>query len=367
MKNKGANLFPVATGVQIPYVGNEVVLDMKGASSKMQHAGLVQGNAFKISSRKGQTEQPKLKNISSAEAEQKTEDYVHKFQQLSQKQLGSITSDKSKNGITKNYLHTISSGLVFSEDVIKDRGKWPEQYSSADKPFLCKGAAKDKAKHGILNGRNDARCPVVRHYPCHVPNGYSIQSLDVKTRPLPSINKTKMNECGHNLRDNQEVKGRVAKKQVTWDEYLMTLLSRETAEMVIKEFTAGEQNSKLCNVLQAKYDKATNTSIIADEKLSKQRPDSSEIKKSLDLKKNTEPLATDTESTKRKEMVFRSNNKVYDKVLETEYPSEADNWYKWDCREKGKKSTKKAGKKGKKIKKGMQKWCDYPRIVEVYF
>ena len=76
---------------------------------------------------------------------------------------------------------------------------------------------------------------------------------------------------------------------------------------------------------------------------------------------------TPKQKNKPNEIVLDSNDKVvFGKVLEKSYPSDVVHWFDWESKSKNISAhVTKLDKKVKKIRKGLQKWSDYPEILEV--
>ena len=74
-----------------------------------------------------------------------------------------------------------------------------------------------------------------------------------------------------------------------------------------------------------------------------------------------------TANTSANEVVLDSDTKtVFGKVLEKSYPIEPDSYYNWQVKDKKSGSgLQKASKRKKKLIKGVQKWKDYPEVIEV--
>lgn len=234
MDGKGASLFPVAKGVQIPFVGREV---------------LVRPNPHFRSRKEKQNEFCKVNEEST--------NLITKMHQITEKQKD-LYKDKSAGKVSKQYLHTISNGLTFSADVVDERMKSSKPYPSGTEKDIFKDLNRHRNKPIKLQGRHDARCPVVRHYPCFL-SGTNAEFLthqfDIKQKPLPNIvRKNSAEHFGAQLESqSKSIKSYVQKNpKLTWDERLMTLLSKETAELVIKEYTSGQQQLKLHSLIKTR-------------------------------------------------------------------------------------------------------------------
>ena len=242
MDEKGASLFPVAKGVQIPFVGGrEILVNQNFRNGRPEKAN----NNW---SRKGK--QNELFKV-----DEESTNVIAKLHQITEKHKG-LHKDKSAGKVSKQYLHTISSGLTFSADVVDERIKSSKPYSSGTEKDIFKDLNKHRNKPSKLQGRHDARCPVVRHYPCFL-IGESIEShqFDIKHKPLPNIiQKNIMENSDAQLESYpKSVKNNVKRNpKLTWDERLMTLLSKETAELVIKEYTSGQQQLKLHSLMKSR-------------------------------------------------------------------------------------------------------------------
>ena len=242
MDEKGASLFPVAKGVQVPFVGREVLLVNQNFRN-----GRPEKTNNNWSRKEKQNELLKVGGEST--------DVITKLHQITEKHKG-LHKDKSAGRVSKQYLHTISSGLTFSADVVDERIKTSKPYSSGTEKDIFKDLSKHRNKPSKLQGRHDARCPVVRHYPCFL-IGESIEphQFDIKHKPLPNIvQKNSTESLGTQLESQSKNVKRNAQRmsKLTWDERLMTLLSKETAELVIKEYTSGQQQLKLHSLIKSR-------------------------------------------------------------------------------------------------------------------
>ena len=230
MTGKGADLFPVAKGVNLPFVGKEEGVDpcsgftLHGSEKQKIHTGGAKQSVGFEEEKWRQLKQPKTFNL----------------------------KDKSRGKIDKKYLKLISSGLSFDNDVIEERAKGATGlYSSNEENHIFDKLKKAKKRSPGLSGKSNVRRGIVRHFPCFLNKKplHTIEKMeDMQLKPLPQIQSkaTAEIELARSTR-LQEVA--VTKPQITWDEYLMNLLSRETAEMVIKDYTSGVQQKKLNDYL----------------------------------------------------------------------------------------------------------------------
>ena len=227
MESKGASLFPVAKGVQIPFIGKDL---LNYASS----------DADFLSNARVLVPQKEFKTAPSAQG---------KFAQNADKDKRRFT-DKSKGRLDEKYLERISDGLTFSPDVIDERVKNSKPYSFDKKPDAFKGIKKKKKKAALV-GRHDTRFAVTKHYPCFI-KGPSESGVTFQSKSLPKITpKTSIESLKEKQVDHQQIENISVKKvPLTWDEYLMTLLSKETADVVIKEYTSGPQQLKLNKIIK---------------------------------------------------------------------------------------------------------------------
>lgn len=228
MASNGANLFPVAKGVQLPFVGKDLSM------GPISPAKLSDTKKHMV--RMGNVKQ-------SHSMEDKKEDQPKKPTSIR-------LTDKSKGKIAQNYLKSISNGLSFAEDVINERVD-SKLYQPDEREKVFSEIKKLKKKSKGLVGRHDTRFNVTKHYPCftHEPVFDRAENIaDIVKKPLPGI---KAKRSKDSISESSIVKSKSvqkyhrAKPQVDWDEHILSLLSKETAELVIKEYTFGSQQKKL--------------------------------------------------------------------------------------------------------------------------
>lgn len=230
MTGKGANLFPVAKGVNLPFVGNEERIDHLPSNT-------LHGN--------------KMQTIHLGSTKHSVDFEGEKWKQLKQPKTFNL-KDKSKGKIDKKYLKLISSGLSFDSDVIEERATGATGlYSSSQGTNIFDKLKKTKKRRPGLSGRNNHRRGIATHFPCFLNKKalHSIEKMDdIHLKPLPQIQSkvTAESELTKYTRSKTVADN---KPQITWDEYLMNLLSRETAELVIKDYTSGVQQKKLNDYL----------------------------------------------------------------------------------------------------------------------
>ena len=228
MDGNGAGLFPVAKGVNVPFIGRD------------------EGKHFSSYINLRETE-----NIDTRGVEQKLSFEEGKLKQLRRPHTLTM-KDKSKGRIDRKYLKLISSGLSFDDDVVEERTRDSKWHSSIDKDRIFKKLKKSrKPKTGLLGGRCDIRCGIVKHHPCFLRKevhhaGKPVEGIHQMV--LPRI-QSKIAVDDEFLRNARQPAVASIKPQISWDEYLMTILSRETAELVINDFTSGVQQKKLNDCL----------------------------------------------------------------------------------------------------------------------
>ena len=248
MTGKGADLFPVAERVKIPFVGKDEVLGPSSfisSDDSEEHRNSIRGIKQKFVVGEGllkQLKQPrtlKLKN-------------------------------KSKGKIDKKYLKLISSGLSFDEDVIEERVTGTSWIASNERKNIFDKVRKTKKGTNLI-GRCDARCGVVKHCPClfdkkefHSAN----RMKDVQSKPLPKIQPKTTFDDGF-IKSTKAQGVLVDKPQLSWEEYLMSLLSRETAELVINDYTSGMQQKKLNDYLSKNENRKLDQNVAKDSQVEK--------------------------------------------------------------------------------------------------
>eukprot|EP00794_Sanderia_malayensis_P005463 gene5463-6146_t len=394
MELKGANFFSVASGVQIPFVGREIVLDSTLICEKKPNGG--KPSSALLHQKENQLIKSFTDDYNGLKPYESlgsrldllaAENAMKRIQELSQSHIGGRSSmtDKSKRKVNRKYLKTISDGLVFSEDVIEDRGKYAKSFSSHLNKSIFDGAKEDKVKGLKVTGRHNPRCSIVRHYPClsNKKDSSMLITQDKKSKPLPGI-KGSFIDCPSDSEQNDtKTTPHVRKQVLSWDEYIMTRLSKETAEMVVKEHTTGLQNSKLNNALSKKYNKESSavTQPVAEVKLDSKQHLFQRNVKNGDGKEKINVLSPDEKSylkevkhgalpihqnkkNSREIVLDTDDKKVFGKVLEESYPSNVVHWFDWEAKEADNFSKKENKKQVKKFTRGLQKWKDYPEFIE---
>ncbi|XP_065071810.1 uncharacterized protein LOC135696366 [Rhopilema esculentum] len=357
MESKGASLFPVAKGVQIPFVGKDLLNDASSGADFLSNARVLVPQ-----------KESKAAPLVQAKTAQNAGKDKRRFK------------DKSKGRLDEKYLERISDGLSFSSEVIDERVKNSKPYSFDKKPDAFKGFKKKKKK-AVLVGRHDTRFAVTKHYPCFI-KGPSESEVTFQPKSLPkiaqktSIESLKEKQVLHKQIENISVK----KVPLTWDEYLMTLLSKETAEVVIKEYTSGPQQLKLnkiiknspeCDVrIHKSKSQQTDNSGAVQEENTQETQDKSSVEDCWEKPKNKSSLYSEQvkqgampvfkQRSNPNEIVLDTDLKtIYGKVLQSSFPAQTDNWYNWDSNPKKHKKTKR-----NKMAKGMHHWKDYPDVID---
>lgn len=368
MASNGANLFPVAKGVQLPFVGKDLSM------GPISPAKLSDTKKHMV--RMGNVKQ-------SHSMEDKKEDQPKKPTSIR-------LTDKSKGKIAQNYLKSISNGLSFAEDVINERVD-SKLYQPDEREKVFSEIKKLKKKSKGLVGRHDTRFNVTKHYPCftHEPVFDRAENIaDIVKKPLPGI---KAKRSKDSVSESSIVKSKSvqkyhrAKPQVDWDEHILSLLSKETAELVIKEYTFGSQQKKLNKIFDkdnvgtvdenlVKEHETKNKSNVVKKQTnvqlvkrmqsdSEDTVENNEAAKNIsylkELSKGSYPISS--LSLKSENIILDSHPiSTYGKVLETSYPTASENWYDWKSRS-GKSEQKTTNNK---VVKGMHKWKDYPELIE---
>jgi len=166
--------------------------------------------------------------------------------------------------ISKAYLRRVSTGLSFTEDVVKERS-----YSSLpyDKKYLLEALdvshiVTPPSKSRRLLGRHDPSLTVKRHLPCNLkPLGKKVAIKaaklheDVIHRVVSGRRKGEEEEeeeiSSVFLTDVDVDRG----KTTEWDKHLVTILSQPTAEWIVhRHVTPGEDScSHMCTTAHGTY------------------------------------------------------------------------------------------------------------------
>ena len=408
---RGAELFPVASGVQIPFVGKGGSGSLKEKGRK-SHVMFPDDLIFSKPSTKIQKQMSVTGKKTPVVPHTSRVDIIDPLAEAGnnigipsmryfQNMLANENLSKSDKGLSKAYVSSISDNLSFSEDVIRDRSAHTLPYSATHsrEVFRDLDSVSKRPRTNMPTGRHDSRRPTLRHMPCHLPDTtVSIQ----RHCPLPSV-KTNIKKNEYSTEKlKQVIEPDISvlniKPKYSWDQYVMHLLSKETAEFVIKEYTSGNQQSKLMTILDNKYRGSSTEDDLSFERQHKTLEHETNLsgKNAMDSKKSVvidkKQQSGHLQYKQNKDKKFRANtfmteiiggaqpihnktdkktiildsdpNRLYGAVLQDEYPGELKTWYDWDSRKPIKQRIKDKSKQ-KKVTKGLQKWTDYPEAAEV--
>jgi len=192
----------------------------------------------------------------------------------------SLPPKKPPHGLNKYYIKKISTGLSFSEDVIKERSFHTLPY---DKKYLLEALdVSDLIKRSPpkrkYTGRHNASGPDLRHMPCHIS-----MNITRKLKPIASKNEKKEGNLQLILKNLESGSGTTSesferqgdavfltetnpepnesrpstpprKVDNQWDEYLLSIMSKTTAEWIVKQRVKSSQyRERLEGFLEDRY------------------------------------------------------------------------------------------------------------------
>lgn len=414
-KSHGAEFFPVASGVQVPYVGgDEFIVTAESLErpstyytddvvpSRLAHynslvSTAVIENSFNVIGKK-RSESP--------ENEQN-----EKLVQVLTQNPHAVT-DRTSNEVSKSYLKKISTGFSFSDDVVLSRAPHtrPYQEKEAQKVFKAGGVVKLKPKVASgLTGRHDPRGSIRRHVPCHLKGPRKLKPLkkhlttekgkDSKDSTAISLAEVKLIAKAGKLDD--QIPREISRHG--WDEYVLSSLSKTTADWIVSEHISGVEKERLTGFLKKRYknveedSKTEKAALPKDEtgSVKKEKVKDKDKEKDLKTEQTTEVHLTssfflppgvgdkkfDTKNFYQQELlsgafplpskklkeqnaiVLDSNDKVkFKKHLQENFPQGAVPWFPSELKEK-KSSMSQIGRQ----KKGLQRWKDLPSVIQVKF
>ncbi|XP_032221893.2 HEAT repeat-containing protein 4 isoform X1 [Nematostella vectensis] len=313
-KGLGAEFFPVASGVQVPYVGGDA-RDGFLKVSQIEKPILYNQGEY-ASTRPGHNSMV----WTSVPAPNKPgEELMHEnhaerlLQVLSQHPH---TREDKSSTLSKNYLKTISDGFTFADEVICSRAPHTVPYKDCDAVYKAGSFIRMKPKVVGLVGRHDARGPIKRHMPCHLKGPRKLKLL-TKSKVLPHgrrvLNKSSSEILGQNVSE------KASKEDLhhEWDEHCLASISKSTAEWIVKEHLSGPEKERLAVFLKERYkpSQETDSKPEKSETRRESRAKSSHSKeKEKEIRKEEKSEATELNYTPS----FTLPSRVGDKKLDTQ-------------------------------------------------
>ena len=398
----GADFFPVASGIQVPYVGRD-------------ESGLrIEGFDTPILS-KQEDLSPHLANGSTTTCSHEPE-LTTQFVNTTRKapysetlgkvaevfvQLQNARSDKSSKTVSRSYLKKVTCGLNFSDDVLNSWAPFAKPYNESETKGVYKtsGISHHKKKTIGLVGRHDPPGGVKRHGPCYLnsprklePLKKSIPVLEYSPNDL-SLNKLKVSQ-EIQLQENNRTESR-GKPKRQWDEHVLASISKSTAEWIINDHIVGPEKERLNNFLKKLNEKPlkqdsteklsqikTLSSIPNNEEkvLAEKQAINANYSPSFCFSNKVGDKKLSTENFYQQELlggaqplprklepniiVLDTNEKVkFQKQLQENFPQKANVWFA--KKNKGAKNSFKAEDDNKKPVKGATRWSQLPVIVQV--
>lgn len=192
------------------------------------------------------------------------------------KQSASKTKPRSPPpaSVSKSYLRKVSTGLAFSEDVIKERSYSSLPYDNKyfSEAIDISGLIPTPPKSKYPTGRHNARGSDSKHLPCHILKRSSHKLKPMKRRILEKalhMHQEAIDKEACKLQKEQEEEQSKEQLFLTeveiqsdkptppkhdWDEYIVSILSETTARWIVtNQVDAGEQQDKLITTLNTYY------------------------------------------------------------------------------------------------------------------
>ena len=408
----GAEFFPVAVGVQVPYVGGGEV------SARPNHAPLALPGEYPL-----KLAPPTLGPVG---ATLPTGKGTGPAKEEASDKLGSVFSqyntsstDKSSLSLPKSYLQKVSNGLNFDDAVLHDRAPHTLPYQEEELKFVfaTQGLVRPKPKQIGLVGRHDPRTGIQRHAPCHLHGPRKLRPLKrSKTVPSAAVEESAGSHATIMQKDSKGASTSVEKLQRSgsspkheWDEHVLACVSRQTADLILKDHITGPDKERLAlfltkrNQVVEKQEGDGGTTEKAASHREKKRHSS--VKKSRESRKSEKSQKEEAQQEIHYSPCFMLPSRVGDKKLETEnifemeilggaqpvllkkpeddiivldsndklkfqkqlqdsYPQRPKVWYSQKQR-KGKKREK-VTQPGQKPIRGLQRWNQLPVVVQVW-
>ena len=184
------------------------------------------------------------------------------------------SSGKISPGVSNVYVKKISSGLMFSEDVVRDRCFHTLPYDSKYFKEVLDVSniipTPPKAQHPT--GRHNARGADNKHLPCHIQKRATHKLKPIKRKILEKAVAMHQQEIDKKVAELEaEAKAEQSKQAIfmtetltesergqtpspEWDEYLMSILSETTARWISnRKVPPGPQQEKLNTMLNTYY------------------------------------------------------------------------------------------------------------------
>ncbi|XP_031556052.1 HEAT repeat-containing protein 4-like [Actinia tenebrosa] len=405
-KSHGAEFFPVASGVQVPYVGgDEFVITAESLERpSTYHTDIVPSRLAHYNSLVSTAViQNSLDVIGKKRSESPQNEQNEKLIQVLTRNPPTVT-DRTNNSVSKSYLKKISSGFSFSDEVVLSRAPHtvPYQEKEAQKVFKADGVVKLKPKVvSGLTGRHDPRGSIRHHVPCHLKGPRRLKPLkkhqiteSEKDSTTISLAEVKLIPKAGKLDD--QIPKELSRHG--WDEFVLSSLSKATADWIVSEHISGVEKERLAGFLKKRYKdveedpKTEKTALPKDEPGSVKKEKFKDKDKDLKTEQTSEVHLTssfflppgvgdkkiDTKNFYQQELlsgafplpskklkeqnaiVLDSNDKVrFKKHLQENFPQGAVPWFPSELKEK-KSSMSQIGRQ----KKGLQRWKDLPSVIQ---
>ncbi|XP_028390867.1 HEAT repeat-containing protein 4-like [Dendronephthya gigantea] len=412
-KKHGAELFPCASGVQAPYVGQA---DSTFIASKEHHdlhptpTNLSDTSfiADELPAQKSKKKSPQKTRLLGDVVDPFAHTSVASLQELLPQTRLYLPDVGKKRGKKQKQqkMKEISSGMSFSQDVMAFRCSHLIDYDEETiNKTVYQGSRSRRQK------RRDQPSPTgfpPKHTLCHL-NEHEQNKLVHKPKAFVEIDKQMKHEFEEILysvaKSTRPFRSSVGKFEQSeksaedspeWDEYVLALLSQSTARWLSDELSSGPEQTRLVNFLKNRYEKMENkeddeSASATQLKDETHKRENSKFGEELDkvlTDANFEPhyspsftlppavgkkkFTTDnifqqemmagafpvrTGRAPRKSIVLDTNSHLkFEKKLQANFPEDPNKW------SKGK--NQKAAKLPGKVVKGLQRWNELPALLQ---
>ena len=419
-KKHGAELFPCASGVQAPYVGQADSRFITASKELNTTPETLSDNSF-------QTDELSLQKVKKKTVPKTrllgdiVDPFSHKsgctLQELVPQTCLYLPDVGKKRGKKQKQqkLKEISNGLNFSHDVMAFHCAHLVDYDEEklNKTVYQKAQyCKHRPLHsGYNQGMRLGQAP--KHALCHLSTPHK-NKLVHKPKAFVEIDdhmKQELDEILYTVAKNTkpfrpsfgkvEQPEKSTQPSAEWDEYVLALLSKSTAQWLSDELSTGPQQARLTDFLKTRYHEGENleneTDVISETQLKEQASKRRNSKFVADLDKvltdaNFEPHYTpsftfpaavgDKKLTSnnifqqemmagafpvrgrrapRKSIVLDTNSHLkFEKKLQANFPEDPK---KWSQGRRGSKAIKMTG--NGKVVKGLQRWNQLPELLQV--
>lgn len=306
---------------------------------------------------------------SSMEKYEKKKEVLEKIKTKKLKSAEMILTVTNKK-VEENVAKSLSKGFLFEENVVEE---WSPHHTNY-KPDLSRLYTHlDTPKTTVLKLPQQAK-HYKRHMPCHLTpmkDGYEnsirpipstesfllgVSNSEERLKHIPPYMFSTMSTDTLKYVPTNELKP--MKKSYGWDEHVLSLISKSTADIIVKDFTTQNQHH-LKRFLEKKARKEKET----DETGSTKESDDSSTETTT-TQEILDPTLDRIETASTQSLLHELNKvkpatKRYKNILQQSFPLPPNQWSNLDSIQN--QPDKSA------LKKGIRKWVDYPKEVKVLY